>query len=125
MIVEDENLLLQAISKKLQLNNFETVTCISGHQAIDYLENLDSLVELPDFIWLDFYLKDMNGLTFMSKLKENPKWQKIPVIVISNSASPDKVESMMTLGAKEYLVKAEHRLDEIIVIIRDMLDKTE
>lgn len=118
MVVEDETLLLQAITKKIKISNMDVLSCSSGQQAIDYLNNLD---ELPDAVWLDYYLKDMNGLAFMQQLKANPKWEHIPVLVVSNSASPDKVSTMLGLGAKKYILKAEYRLDEIITMIQDFL----
>lgn len=118
MVVEDENLLLQAITKKLKLSGIDVLSCASGQQAIDYLANLD---ELPDAVWLDYYLKDMNGLAFMQELKAKPEWENIPVLVVSNSASPDKVSNMLGLGAKKYILKAEYRLDEIIAMIRDFI----
>ena len=118
MVVEDENLLLQAITKKLKLSGMDVLSCASGKQALDYLQNLD---ELPDAVWLDYYLKDMNGLAFMQELKQNEHWSQIPVLVVSNSASPDKVNNMLALGAKKYILKAEYRLDEIIGMIRDFI----
>lgn len=120
MVVEDETLLLQAITKKLKLSNLDVVSCSSGKQAVDYLESMD---ELPDAIWLDYYLKDMNGLAFMQEIKTNPKWNHLPVVVVSNSASPDKVHNMLGLGAKKYVLKAEYRLDEIIDMIRDLTEE--
>lgn len=119
MVVEDETLLLQAITKKLKLSNMDVLSCSSGQQAVDYLNSID---ELPDAIWLDYYLKDMNGLAFMQEIKNNPKWTNIPVLVVSNSASPEKVHNMLGLGAKKYILKAEFRLDEIIAMIRDFID---
>ncbi len=118
MVVEDETLLLQAITKKLKISGMDVLSCASGQQAIDYLDSLD---ELPDAIWLDYYLKDMNGLVFMEQLKKSKKWAAIPVLVVSNSASPDKVHNMLALGAKKYILKAEYRLDEIIAMIRDFI----
>lgn len=118
MIIEDETLLLQAITKKLKLSNMDVLSCSSGQQAIDYLESLD---KMPDAIWLDYYLKDMNGLGFMQQLKSNPKWANIPVLVVSNSASPEKVTNMLALGARKYILKAEYRLDQIIEMIRDFI----
>ena len=118
MVVEDETLLLQAITKKLKLSGLDVISCASGQQAVDYLESLD---ELPDAVWLDYYLKDMNGLAFMQSLKGNPKWTDIPVVVVSNSASPEKVHNMLALGAKKYILKAEYRLDEIINMMLDLI----
>jgi two-component system chemotaxis response regulator CheY len=118
MIVEDEPLLLQAITKKIKLSGLEVVSCSSGKQAVDYLENMNTL---PNAVWLDYYLKDMNGLAFMEALKNNPKWSHISVVVVSNSASPDKVHNMLGLGAKKYVLKAEYRLDEIIEMLKDLI----
>lgn len=121
MVVEDETLLLQAITKKLTVSNLDVISCSSGQQAVDYLNNLD---ELPDAVWLDYYLKDMNGLAFMQAIKENPKWANIPVVVVSNSASPEKVHNMLALGARKYILKAEYRLDEIIEMMLTMIADT-
>lgn len=118
MIVEDEVLLLQAITKKLKISEMDVLSCSSGQQAIDYLGSID---EMPDAIWLDYYLKDMNGLAFMQEIKSNPAWTNIPVLVVSNSASPEKVHNMLGLGARKYILKAEYRLDEIIAMIRDFI----
>jgi CheY-like chemotaxis protein len=111
MVVEDEDLLLKAISKKLEIAGKKVVPCISGQQALDTLNRAD---ELPIVIWLDYYLKDMNGLDFMSQLKKNPDWAKIPVMVVSNSATTDKVTQMLALGVKKYILKAEARLDDLV-----------
>lgn len=118
MVVEDETLLLQAITKKLKLSEMDVLSCSSGQQAIDYLGSID---ELPDAIWLDYYLKDMNGLAFLQEVRSKPEWTNIPVLVVSNSASPEKVSNMLGLGAKKYILKAEYRLDEIIAMIRDFI----
>jgi len=118
MVIEDESLLLQAITKKIKLTGAEPISCLSAEQALDYLKNF---TETPDCIWLDYHLKDMDGLTFMQKLKENEAWKDIPVVVVSNSASPEKVNGMLALGAKKYLLKAEHRLDEIIEVVKQFI----
>ncbi len=119
LVIEDETLLLEAISKKLKLSGVEVLSCTSGNQALDYLQNLQ---QVPAAIWLDYYLKDMDGLEFMKKLKANENWSQIPVIVVSNSASPEKVKSMLGLGAKKYILKAQYRLDEIIDMIKSIMN---
>ncbi|MEK7559221.1 MAG: response regulator [Patescibacteria group bacterium] len=118
MIVEDEILLLEAISKKLSLGGISTISCSSGTQAIDYLE---TSAILPDAIWLDFQLKDMDGIAFMHHLKQKERFTKIPVIVVSNSASEEKVKNMLALGVRKYLLKASYRLDELIPIIKHFI----
>jgi CheY-like chemotaxis protein len=119
MVVEDEELLLRAIAKKLELSGNQVISCTSGKQAVDYLENMQ---EKPDVVWLDFYLRDMTGLDFMNALKHKQGWGNIPVIVVSNSASPDKVSKMMALGARKYVLKAETRLDELVDMVNEIVD---
>ena len=118
MVVEDEDLLLQAITKKLEVNGFGVVSCKSGEQAMDYLKNME---QKPDAIWLDYYLKDMDGIVFMTALKQLPKGGDIPVMVVSNSASDEKVHNMLTLGAKKYMLKAQYRLDDLITALREII----
>src|SRR4030042_241075 len=91
MGVEDEILLLEAIARKLKLSNANVISCSSGKQALDYLDSLD---HKPDAIWLDYYLGDINGIDFMQQLRKNKDWANIPVVVVSNSASPEKVDKM-------------------------------
>lgn len=121
LIVEDEWLLLQAINKKLELNGIIALPYDNGTDAIKYLHSLTDLSAIPDIIWLDYQLKDMNGLEFIDKLKKINKCAQIPVIVVSNSASEEKVHTMLSLGVKEYILKAKYRLDEIILMVRDII----
>lgn len=122
MIIEDEEMLLNAISRKLNSSGFQTVTCTNASQAVDYLNNFG---ELPDIIWLDYYLPDMNGVDFMEKIRENEKWAKIPVIVVSNSASEKKKKAMYELGVKKYVLKAKYKLDEIVKIVKEIIETNE
>lgn len=114
LVVEDEKLLLEAIIKKLQLQNFVAIGCVSGEEAMAILEKNPVL---PDAIWLDYYLKDMNGMEFMMQVRQHPRFAAIPVMVVSNSASTDKVNRMLALGVSKYLLKADHQLSELIAMI--------
>ena len=118
MVIEDEELLLQAISKKLKNSGMEVVSCASAKQAFDYLKEMPTL---PDAIWLDYYLKEMNGIDFMEELKQHQDWIEVPVVVVSNSANQEKVHNMLALGAKKYLLKANYRLEQIVEVIKEII----
>jgi len=121
LIVEDELPLQKAIKAKLELNNFNTVTARAVDQAINYLNDTNI-----DVIWLDHYLlgKD-DGLDFVTKIKENKKWEKIPIFVVSNTASADKVNSYLRFGVSKYYTKSNFRLDSIIEDINNYLNNIE
>ncbi len=120
LVIEDEEMLLDAISRKLQMNGLNVISSTSGKEGIEILNKSENL---PDAIWLDFYLKDMDGFEFMNILNKNDKWMHIPTVVVSNSASPDRVTNMLTLGVKKYYLKAENRLDDIIVSVKQLIEE--
>jgi CheY-like chemotaxis protein len=117
MVVEDEKLLSAAIEKKLELSGIKTSMFSDGASALDCLEKNP----LPDIIWLDYYLTDMNGLEFVTRLRNNAKWAQIPVIIVSNSANDEKIKTVLALGVKKYMLKAQYRLEEIIHSLKQIL----
>jgi len=121
LVVEDEQMLLRAIEMKLVKAGKKVVACLSAEEAIQALK---STTEKPDIIWLDYYLKDMNGLEFMLVLKTDPNWANIPVMVVSNSATQEKVSRMLALGAKKYVLKAESRLEDLVGMLDEIVVQT-
>ncbi|SRR5258708_7349698 len=120
LVVEDELPLQEAITTKLRAIGAKSISYESGLEALKFLQ----LHEVrPDAIWLDYYVKDLNGIEFMSAIKSDPALDDIPVVVVSNSASPEKVHQMLALGAKKYLLKAEYKLDDIVTTVLDLIGK--
>lgn len=116
MVVEDEKLLLEAITKKLSISGYMVVAYSEGKRA---LQDLLLKKVVPDIIWLDYYLGDMNGIEFMQGL--NTSSIAIPVLIVSNSADDHKVKTVLGLGAKKYILKAQYRLEEIISELQSLL----
>jgi len=111
LVMEDEQPLIEAITAKLKMSGYQTVSARSVEQGINLLKDDVQI----DVIWLDHYLFGKeDGLDFVAEIKNNEKWKNIPIFVVSNTASPDKVKHYIHLGVDKYYVKAEHRLDEII-----------
>ena len=122
LVLEDERPLLEAIKVKLEKNNFDVVTARTVEQAKNYTENIDFI----DAIWLDHYLIGKeDGLDFVAWCKEedNSKCKNVPIFIVSNTASSEKVSTYMRLGAKKYFIKSNHKLEEIIKEISDSLSK--
>lgn len=121
LIVEDERPLLAVIKKKLESSGFDTLTARSVEQAKEYLDQAEKV----NVIWLDHYLLGReNGLDFVTELKmEDSKYREIPVFVVSNTATQEKVVSYLQLGVNKYYTKADHRLDDIVADIKDFLEK--
>ena len=124
IVIEDEEPLQEAIRLKLEKNNFQVVTARSVDQAKQYFADLKQV----DAVWLDHYLLGKeNGLDFVAWCKEenNVKCRLVPIFVVSNTASAGNVSSYLELGIKEYLVKSNYRLDEIVEHIINCLTAKE
>jgi len=110
LIVEDEKSLLLAIKKKMQKKGFLTCEARSAKSAFKYLSK-----NKFDAIWLDHYLLGKgDGLDLLKKIRANKELKKIPVFVISNTVSPEKIKKYVKLGAIRYYTKAEYELNRII-----------
>lgn len=111
LIIEDEKPLLNAIRVKLENSGFDTLTSRTVSQALQYMQDIPKV----DVIWLDHYLLGKEtGLDFVVKLKNDKRWKNIPIFVVSNTASPDKIRAYIRFGVSKYYTKADFRLDQII-----------
>ncbi len=121
LVVEDELPLLEAIRTKLSHSGFEVVTARTAEQAYGYLEDVEIKV-----VWLDHYLLGKeSGLDIVSFIKTNEKYKHLPIFVVSNTASSDKVQSYINFGINKYYIKSNYRLDKIIDDIKAYLKKPE
>lgn len=116
LIVEDDKFLRELLSRKLQDEKMDIMQAIDGEEGL-----VKAQEELPELILLDLILPGINGFDVLKKLKENPKTANIPVIVLSNLGQKEDVERALTLGAKDYLIKANFTLEEIFDKIKKYL----
>jgi two-component system, cell cycle response regulator len=61
--------------------------------------------EKPDLIILDITMPVMDGVTMLTKLKEDPALKPIPVIMLTAESGRDNILHIAKLGIRDYLVK--------------------
>ena len=116
LIVEDDKFLRDLLSKKLQDENLTVLPAVDGEEGIKKTGE-----EMPDLILLDLILPGINGFDVLKKIKEDSKTSEIPVIVLSNLGQKEDVDRALSLGAKDYLIKANFTLEEIFDKIKKYL----
>lgn len=122
LVVEDERQLANAVKEALGVHDFNVVTARTAEEGIAQLKNLKTV----DAIWLDHYLMGTsNGLDFVIQIKSDPEWSKIPVFIVSNTASQQNVHSYIRLGVTNYYTKADYDIGQIINDLKFTLDKSE
>lgn len=107
--VEDDKLLGNILSKKLEAAGYELLKVDNGKDAMDLLDT-----NTPDIIILDILLPEMSGFDILQAIKERKNLKGVPVIILSNLSRQADITKAKTLGASRFLVKAAVSLDEII-----------
>ncbi len=98
LIVEDEPALRFSLERVLRRAGFEVAGAASAAEGWERLEGADVLV-------LDWMLPDEDGLRFLARLRRTPRYEALPVLMLTARASErDRVEGLLG-GADDYLTK--------------------
>ena len=99
-ILEDDEQILEMTSYALKSSDYE----VKGFQSAFALYQQLSQ-QLPAFLLLDLMLPDEDGLTVLKRLRNDPRYQDLRIIIVSAKSSElDKVRGL-DLGADDYLTK--------------------
>lgn len=104
LLVEDGRGDALLIKKAFRQSNIpsEITLALSGEEALEVVNNS---THLPDIIVLDLNLPGMNGKQVLRTLKEDTKYRRIPVIILSSSKAKSDVTECYDLHANSYIVK--------------------
>jgi two-component system, response regulator len=91
-----------------KLKHFE-----DGAEALDFIFPKDTSAETdfhfnPKLILLDLKLPKVTGLEILSRLKEDERTKKIPVVVLTSSKEEQDILESYKLGVNAYIVKPVH-----------------
>ena len=87
LIVDDEPDQVFTVKKALEKidGDYEIVSANSGMECLEILKNDN----IPDLILLDIMMPEMSGWIVYDRIKDNEKWEKIPIIFLT--ARTDRV----------------------------------
>lgn len=99
-MVDDEEPIQELLRFNLEKEGYLVCVAKDGQEALKHVEN-----DQPDLIVLDLMLPGMDGLEVCRKLRSNPKFQQIPIIMLTAKGEEiDKVLGL-ELGADDYMTK--------------------
>jgi len=115
LVVDDDSIVRETFSELLALEGYEVAT------ACDGLEVLTSVPQFrPDVILLDVMMPIIDGYTVCRRLKSNPEWQHIPIILVTALDGRNDLLRGLEAGADEFLSKPVDRA-ELRARLRTML----
>ncbi len=111
LIVEDDKFLSKMYAQKFNLEGFEALVAQDGEEGLRIISE-----QSPSAVLLDMILPKYSGGQVLEKLKELQK--NVIIIALTNLANQADAQHALSMGAKEYLVKAMHTPEEVVEIVK-------
>ena len=119
LIVDDDNTLQIALTRRLQSFGYEVINAASGQEGLDKLGD-----QAIDVVVSDILMPEMSGFEFCQRLRSRPNGQLVPFIFLSSLGELDNRVQGYELGADDYLVKPFHS-QELLAKIQAALTRCE
>ncbi len=119
LIVEDEEPLLNVLSDRLADEGFEVLGAHDGAEGFALASK-----HRPQLILLDIIMPRVNGLGMLKVLRQEDWGQDLPVVVLTNVRDSHQMAEATELGVSGYLVKANWKLDDVVVKVKEKLGLT-
>lgn len=118
LVVEDNAHTAYLLKFMLQRAGYDVLIATNGRDAQSVIDNVSPV----DVILLDLMLPYMSGEQLISELRDNPAWQRVPIIVISGKVLEKDVVKALDLGANDYVTKP-FRPHELLARVRRMISQ--
>ena len=101
MLIDDSSTIRLAIKKILASESFTVI--LEAENGKNALSKLKATGIIPDIIFLDYEMPQMNGAEFLEKFKETNSTSK--VIIVSTISDKQVLSKFLSLGVNDYVLK--------------------
>lgn len=100
LLIDDEQFYFKLIGKTLKDADYDLEYAKSGSEGLSKIPTYE-----PEMLIVDLKLPEMDGFQILGRLRRDPKYSHIPVIVITAQDELSEKLKAFELGADDYLVK--------------------
>ena len=100
LVVDDIAINVRLLHAKLTAEYFDVVTAEDGPSALAVME-----ADPPDIVLLDVMMPGMTGFEVCRRIKADPRWSHIPVVMVTALDLPEDRVQGLDSGADEFLTK--------------------
>ena len=100
LVVDDTPSARRALRAHLSRPGYEVFEVASGSEALEFLET-----QIPDVILLDVMMPEMDGFETCTKIKADPRFEPVPVVMCTALNSQSDRNEGLAAGADEFLTK--------------------
>lgn len=103
LLIDDDQINLESLREVLEQADYGVMTASDGCQGLALAQ-----AESPDLIILDLLLPGLDGFEICAKLKEDPRYADIPIVMLTGVfITPEDMQRGLQLGAERFLIKAD------------------
>lgn len=118
LVVEDDVMLNKIYQTKLGILGYQVSAAFDGEEGLNKMVS-----ENPHIVLLDLMLPKKSGFEVLEAAKQNLKVARVPVIILSNLGQESDIKRGMELGAVDFLVKSNIKLESVIQKVENILQK--
>ena len=102
LLVDDSKTMRSMLRRIMVEAGFETCEAGDGQEALNVIGSSD---DLPDVALVDWNMPVMDGLQFVSAVRNNPELRRITLVMVTTESEQSQIVRALAAGAHEYLIK--------------------
>ncbi len=117
LVVDDDRDFVRLMGRLLDspVRRYQVVNAYSGHEALEMIQHRH-----PDLVLLDMVLPDISGHQVIARIRADPRWRDLPIVVVS---AQDEIDTVGALPGAMLIAKASGILPgEIVRWVQHVLD---
>ncbi len=103
LVVDDSAAIRKILQRVLAQTELPLGTILEAGDGFEAIERLTA--NNIGLVLTDINMPNMDGIELLKKIRENPQWKSIPVVMITTEGSQQKVLEAVDLGAAGYVRK--------------------
>ncbi|MGJ5675742.1 MAG: hybrid sensor histidine kinase/response regulator [Nostochopsis sp.] len=100
LVIDDQPDNFDVVETLLDGENYQLYYAPSGQQALDRLDSFQ-----PDVILLDVMMPDLDGMEVCRRIKADPQWQAVPIIMVTALTAKEDLARCLAAGADDFISK--------------------
>ena len=116
LIVDDEPGIIVALQFLMEQNGYATMVAFSGEEAMEAVAK-----HHPDLMLLDIMLPVVDGFEVCQRVRENPAWNNIRIVLVTALGNEANVTKGLDLGADAYVTKPFSNAD-LVAKVKELLE---
>jgi signal transduction histidine kinase/CheY-like chemotaxis protein/CHASE3 domain sensor protein len=113
LIADDDVRNIFSLTKSLESYGMNVLSAIDGRDALKQLEESPKV----DLVLMDMMMPEMDGYESTSKIRQNPKYKRLPIIAVTAKAMTGDREKCIAAGASDYITKPVD-VDQLMSLLR-------